>query len=186
VQVPARELEASCRRVDIWWRHRPDGRLSGAVPTDPDRTGRRSVPEPVGMLAERATRFSVGHLPAAEKSVQTSRHFMCEPPTSVIGWQPPKGKDREIACRDDVCAVPRPPELDERSIFPGGGLCSLDARVDRKKRRSRHAVLKAGPRRTPQGTRAGREPLVEPTDGSSIRQDLRPREVEPTPRQIRR
>ena len=54
VQVPARELEASLARVDLGWRHGPDGGLSRAVPPDHDRAGRCGVPEPVGVLAERS------------------------------------------------------------------------------------------------------------------------------------
>lgn len=38
----------------------------------------------------------------------TSRQLPCEPPTPVIGRQPPKREGRDIARRDDVRAEPRP------------------------------------------------------------------------------
>jgi len=165
--MPARELEASLSRIDIWWRHRPDGRLSGALPTDQDLAGRRGVPKRIWVHAEPATSLSVGHRPAAEEGVQPSRRFLSEPPAFIVSGEPPEGEDGDIACRHDVRAEPRPPELDERSILPGGRLGSLDARMDRQERRSRHAVLQAGPRRKPQGALARRQALVERIDGSS-------------------
>ena len=79
---------------------------------------------------------------------------------------------------DDVGAVARPPQLGERGILPRRRLDPVDPRVQREQRGSRHAVLQAGPRRPPQRLRARRQPLVEPTDPSSERQDLPPREPE--------
>jgi hypothetical protein len=58
--------------------------------------------------------------------------------------------------------------------------------MDREKRRAGHAVLEAGPRRLPERIRPGWEPLVERLDVASVREDLRPREVEPTPGHVTR
>src|SRR5207253_10851511 len=50
VEVSTRELEASIARVDLGWRHGPDGWLSRAVPPDQDRAGRCRVSEAIGVV----------------------------------------------------------------------------------------------------------------------------------------
>ena len=111
--------------------------------------------------------------------MQPGGEVLRHPPGAGSVRQPPEREDREVARRDDVRAVPRPPELDERRVLPGGRLGALDARVDREERGAGHAVLQAGPRRTPERAPSAWEPLVERADVSSEREDLRPREVEP-------
>ena len=53
--------------------------------------------------------------------------------------------------------------------------------MDRQERGSWHAVLKAGPRRTPQRTSPPWQPLIERSDAPSEREDLRPRDSQPPP-----
>src|SRR5438105_2699578 len=93
--------------------------------------------------------------------------------------QPPERETREVPCRDDVRAVTRPPELDERRVLPGRRLGPLDARMNGEQRSARHAVLQARPRRTPERAPSAWEPLVECADVPPEREDLRPREFEP-------
>ena len=186
VQVPARELEARVARVDLGWRHGPDGRQPRAVPPDQDRAGRCGVPEPVGVYAERAPGLAVGHPPPPRCACRRAARSSATRRAPAFVRQPPEREDREIARRDDVRVVPRSPELDERRILPGGRLGPLDARVDREERGSGHAVLQAGPRRTPERAPSAREPLVERADVPPEREDLRPREVEPRRRHVTR
>jgi hypothetical protein len=53
-----------------------------------------------------------------------------------------------------------------------------DTGVDREERGSRHAVLEAGPRRTPERAGSAWESLIECADVPPEREDLRPREIE--------
>jgi hypothetical protein len=50
--------------------------------------------------------------------------------------------------------------------------------VDGQERRTRHAVLKTGPRRTAQRTPSRRESLIERSDAPSEREDLRSRNLQ--------
>ncbi len=96
-------------------------------------------------------------------------------------WGYPMSAEREqgeVALRDDVGVVARPPELNERGIRQRRGLNPVDARVERKQSCSRHAVLQAGPRRSPKRLRPHRHPLLEPTDPPPERQNLPPGEPE--------
>ena len=136
------------------------------------------------MLTERSPGLAVGHPRATQEGVQAGGRVLRGPPGAGIVRQPPEREDREVACRDDVRAETRPPELDERWVLPGGRFGPLDARVDREERGSGHAVLQAGPSRTPERAPSGREPLIERADVSSEREDLRAREFEPRARHI--
>ena len=116
--------------------------------------------------------------------MQASGQVLGDLPGTGIVRQPPEREDREIARRDDVRVVTRPPQLDERWVVPRGRLGPLDTRMDREERSSGHAVLQAGPRRTPERASSAWEPLVERADVPSEREDLRPREVEPRRRHV--
>jgi len=178
VQVPARKLAPSVVRVDVGCRHGPDDRCSCALPADHHPPGRCGVPQSIRVQSEPASRLAVGHPPTGEEGVEAGGEVFRDPPAARGVRQPPGREDREVACRYDIRAEARPPELNERRVLPGGRASPLDTRMDRKERRTRHAVLQARPGRTPEGTRAGREPFVERADAPSERQDLRPREVE--------
>ena len=155
---------------------RPDGRRSCALPADGDGARRRGVPEHVRIDAERAPDLAVRHARSVELGVQ----LLGDPvgPQAALGAVgiPPQREQREVTLGDDVRAVAGPPQLGERRILPRRRLDPLDARVQREQRRSRHAVLQAGPRRPPQRLRARRHSLVERTDPSSESQNLLPRE----------
>lgn len=99
-------------------------------------------------------------------------------PEAVRCRQQGRDAERHGRRRDDVRVVPRSPELDERWVLPDGRFGPLDARVDRQKRRSGHAVLQAGPRRAPERAASAWEPLVERADVQPEREDLRPREFQ--------
>src|SRR5436309_1659570 len=99
--------------------------------------------------------------------------------------QPPEREDREVPCRDDVRVVTRPPDLDERRVFPGRGLGPLDPRMDREQRSAGHAVLQARPRRTPERAPSAWEPLVERADLTAECEDLCAGEAERRPCHVR-
>ena len=132
------------------------------------------------MDAEAAACFAVRHSPTVEEGVQAGGEILGHPPAGLIVGEPPEREDRVVARVDGVRTEPRAPELDERRILPAGRVSPLDACVDREDRGARHAVLQARPRRTPERARAGWEPLVERADVPPEREDLRPREVEPS------
>src|SRR6266511_2155192 len=93
----------------------------------------------------------------------------------------PSVKTARSRAWNDIRAVPRPPHLHERRVLPDRRVRALDTRVDREERSTRHAVLQAGPRRTPQRVSAGRKTFVECADAPPERQDLRPRQVDGSP-----
>jgi hypothetical protein len=130
------------------------------------------------------SRLAVGQLPAAEEGVQAGGDLLCALSATGIVRQPRHREECAVARGHDVRAEPRPPELDQRSIFPDRRIRALNTRMDREKRRARHTVLQARPRRAPQGTRTRWKPLVERTDQPSEGEDLRTREVEARRRQL--
>ena len=176
VEVASSELAARLGRVDLGSGDGPDGRRSRAIPADGDGARRRGVPERVRVDAERAPDLAIRHARAVELGVQL-RGDALGPQTAlgVVGI-PPQREQREVGLGNDVGAVARPPELDERGILPCRRLNAGDPRVQREQRRPRHAVLQAGPRRPPQRHRPRRHSLVERTDPTSESQNLLPRE----------
>src|SRR5438445_69188 len=179
VQIAARELETSVSGVDPGCRHGPHRRLSGAVP--PDHYGARcgGVAQSVRVYAEPASRLAIAHPPAGEERVHTCGKTLGACPAHGVLGKPREREDREVPRGYDVGAEPRSPKLDARTVFPRGRLGPAHPRVDRKKRRARHAVLPAGPGRAAQRRCAARGPLVKEPDLSSVGEDLRPREAEP-------
>src|SRR5207249_7733123 len=89
VQVSTCQLESSVARIDRGRRHGPDGRLSGALPSDQHLAGRRGVPQPIRVYAEPATRLAVGHRAAAQEAVQAGGEVLADAPAVVIVRQPP-------------------------------------------------------------------------------------------------
>src|SRR5207237_4672657 len=112
------------------------------------------------------------HPPAVEMGVQPLGHALGAKPALGVVRKPPEREQREVALRDDIGVVTRAPKLGERRMLPRGRLDPLYPRVQREQSGSRHAVLQAGPRRTPQRLRAHWHSLVERADSSSERQDL--------------
>src|SRR5438094_2247473 len=146
VQRSTRELEACVAGVDLRSRHGPDGWLSRTVPPNQDRAGRRGVPEAIGVVfAEGPARLTERHPRAAEEAAHASGEVLRDAQRAAFVGQPPEREDREVPCRDDVRVVTRPPDLDERRVFPGRGLGPLNTRMDREERSAGHAVLKARP-----------------------------------------
>jgi hypothetical protein len=150
-----------------------------------DGAGRCGVPEPIGDFAERAARLAVRQPPATEQAVKPSGQVLRDTPSPNLIRESPEREDRDVACRDHVRVMTRPPELDERRVLPGRRLGPLDARMDREERSARHAVLQACPRRKPERAPSAREPLVECADVPPEREDLCPREFEPRPVHLR-
>ena len=152
--------------VDVGWRNGPDGRLSRPVPAHQHRPGRRGVPQRVGRDAEpwpASPNFIAGHRGRRAGERRDPRL----PRRRIVG-QPPEREDREVASGDDVRAVSRPPQLDERRVLPPVRLGSLDTRMDREDRRPRHAVLETRPRRTPE-RRAPGAAALQRADGPTER-----------------
>jgi hypothetical protein len=182
VQVPAGQLEADVERVDPWPRHRPHGRLSCALPPD--------QPVPVGEAYARLLGCTPSACPtspyvrrdsprsAGSRVAMSSARRL---PLTSSGYLP--SVNCKVARGDDEDVVSRPPDLDEGWVLPCRWPCSLHASVNRQKRGPGHAVLQARPRHPPQRRPSPREPLVKGADAPAVRQDLRPREVEPRPAQ---
>src|SRR4029450_13380986 len=156
-----RSATPRAERIALGSRHRPDGRLSRALPADQDRARRRGVPEQIRVHAEGLSRLAGAHPPTVEEGMQTSRDLLGPLPTGRIVRQPPEREERAVAGRHDIRAEPRAPDLDERRILPAGRVRPLDPRVDREERSPRHAVLQARPRLAPERARAARKPLLE-------------------------
>src|SRR3712207_1880877 len=95
----------------------------------------------------------------------------------VVGKSPER-EQREVLLRDDIRAVPRPPELGERGVVQRRRLHAVEARVEGEERRARHAVLQAGPRGPSKRIRSQRNALLEPADSTPEREDLPPSEPE--------
>ena len=148
---------ARCRGGDA-----PDDRRAGAAPADLDRARRCGVPDP-GTETERAPRLAVGHATAVEMGVDRGRSA-ARPQAALLGvGEPPEREQREVAPRNDVRVVARPPELGERSVVQRRRPDTRDARVQGEKRRPRHAVLEPCPGRPlerggPGGSRSWSEP----------------------------
>ena len=176
VEVASSELAACVRRIDLGSGDRPDRRCARAVPANRDRAGGRGVSERVRVHSERAPDLTVRHALRPEMEAQPLGHPFG--PQAALGAlrEPAQREQREVALRDDIGLVTRSPELGERGMLPRRRLDPVDPRVQRQQRGPRHAVLQAGPRRTPQRLRALHHPLLEPADPSSERQDLLPGE----------
>ena len=128
------------------------------------------------MDSQRLPRVAVPHPSPAEEDVQAIGQIL-RPLAGLAGVREPAEREHgEVARGDDVDLVPRPPHLHERGVLPGGRPSAFDPRVDRQERRSGHAVLKTGPRRTLQRTLPPWQPLIERSDAPSEREDLRSRD----------
>lgn len=158
--------------------------LSGAVPPHKDCAGWYGAPEPVGVSPGCAPHQTHCHPVPTEGGVQASREDLRFPRGARIVRQPPEREDGDIACRDDVSVVSRTPELDEGRVLPGRRFSPLDTSVNREERGSRHTVLQARPRRPPQRTPSGREPLIESPHPPPEGKDLRASEVQTTCRHL--
>ena len=132
------------------------------------------------MAAEPASHLATIHPPTVEEGFDAVGELVPFAAHRGIVRQPRDGEEGVVAFGNDVHAEAWPPHLHERRIFPATRLGPLDASVDREERSSRHAVLQPGPRCEPQRLRARGEPLVQATDASSKREDLRTRQIEPT------
>src|SRR5439155_1702629 len=86
-------------------------------------------------------RLAVGHRAAAQEAVQAGGEVLADAPAVVIVRQPPQREDRQVTRGNDVRAEPWPPELQQRWIFPGGGLGPVDTSVDRQQRGAEHSPL---------------------------------------------
>ena len=177
MKVASSELETGLGRVDLRSGDRPDSRRTRALPADGDRTRRRGVPEGVPD-AECAPNVAIGHLPAVELGVQPLSHALG--PDAAFGavGMSPEREQREVALRDDIGAVTRPPQLGERGVLPRRRLNPFDPRVQREHCSSRHAVLQAGPRCPPERLRALGHAFVERANSASERQDLLSRDLQ--------
>ena len=131
------------------------------------------------MHSERLSRVVVPHPTPAQEGVQASGQILRPLADLAAVRQPAEREHGEVARCDDVDVVPRPPHLHERGVLPGGRPGAFDPRVDRQERGSGHAVLKTGPRRTPQRTLAPWQPLIERSDAPPEREDLRSRDLQP-------
>ena len=165
------ELPARVGGVDVGFGNRPDRRRPRALPPDRHRAGRRGVPDRVSD-AEGPCGLAVGHARAAEDEAQPLGRVLGARAALCVLGQPPEREQREVAFRDDVCAVAGAPELREGGVLPGRRPHSLDPRVEREQRGPRHAVLQPGPRRPPQRRGALGHPLVEAADRAPVGQDL--------------
>jgi len=132
------------------------------------------------MAAEPAPHLAAIHSPTVEEGFDAVGELVPLAARRGIVRQPRDGEECVVAFGNDVRAEARPPDLHERRIFTARRLDLLDAGVNREERSSRHAVLQSGPRGEPQRLRARGEPLVQATDASSKREDLRARQIEPT------
>ena len=178
VQVPARELEAGVPGIDRRARHRPDRRLSGAVPAHQDPAGRSGIAQRVGRNAERAPRLAVGHPPASQQGLHALGRVLGEPAAFAGVREPAEREHASIPGRDHERAEAGTPQLHEGWILPRRRAGPIDTRMDREQRRPGHAVLEPGPGGAPQRVGAGREPLDERADSLAVREDLRPGDLE--------
>src|SRR6266571_2362604 len=186
VQISTRELEACVAGVDLRSRDGPDGWLSRTVPPNQDRAGRCGVPEAIGVVfAEGPARLAERHPRAAEEAAHASGEVLRDAQRAAFVRQPPEREDREVPCRHDVRVVTRPPDLDERRVFPGRGLGPLNTRMDREERSARHAVLQARPRRTPKRAPSPWESRIKRADPAPECEDLCPGEAERRPCHVR-
>src|SRR6185437_4269324 len=119
--------------------------------------------------------------PPAEEAMNPRSHLLRPLPAAAAVGQPREREDGVVASRHDEHAEARPPDLDERRILPGRRARALDAGMDGKDGRPRHAVLQPRPRRLPQGPRTAREPFVERADAPPEGEDLGAGELERRP-----
>src|SRR5207244_6380686 len=131
---------------------------------------------------ERAGRLPVGRSAPPERGAQERCELLRPLPAAGVVRQPREREDRVVACRHDVGAEPRAPNLDERRMLPAGRMSALHPRVDREERGPGHAVLQAGPRGAAQGTGPGWKPLVERADAPPEAEYLGAGEIERRPR----
>src|ERR1700736_6706071 len=115
------------------------------------------------MDAESPSRLSVGHPPAGEEGAQAGCDVLRPAPTFDVVRERPEREYGNVGRGDEEYVVARTPNLDERWILPCRWVRPLDPCVDRQEGCPGHAVLQAGPRRTPEGGLAFRKPLVERT-----------------------
>ena len=172
MEIAPNELVAGIGRIDVRWWHRPDRRLSGAVPADQDPPGRGAIAERVRMDADAAAGLVVAHCASGEEGVQAGRHVFGAAAGLVTVRQTAEREDGSVSGRDDVGAVPRAPHLDEGRIVQCRWRRALNASVDRKQRGARHAVLKPRPRGAPERCLACRHPHVERPDHPPMRQNF--------------
>ena len=178
MQVPARELQPSLTGIELGPRNAPDHRQSCALPSHQDGACRCGIAQRIGMDAHPSPGLVIPHPTAIEERVQASGRVLGAMPGLGGGGQPTEREDRPITRGDDVSVEPRPPQLDERRVLPRGRLGPRNASVNRENCGARHAVLQARPRRALERGSARRQPLVERSRPASVRQYLRPGEVE--------
>src|SRR4029079_12597069 len=93
--------------------------------------------------------------------------------TALLGvGEPPEREQREVAPRNDVRVVARPPELGERSVVQRRWSYTRDARVQGERRRPRLAVRHPRPGRPLERGGPWWQPLVERADPPAEREDL--------------
>jgi len=184
VQVAAGELESRLAGVDVRPRHGPHGWLSGTVPADEHRPGRRGVPEAVRRHAQPAPGFAVRHPAAVQEGIEPAGEIVGAATAQVVVGEATEGEDGQVLRGDDVRAEPRTPELGERRIRPGVRCRPVDAGVDREDGGPRHTVLQARPGGAPERRGARRQPLVQRPDAPSVPEDLFTGELEPGNRHV--
>ncbi len=125
------------------------------------------------MHPERLTGVVVTHSLAAEQDVQAFGEILRLLSRLAGLGQPAEREHGEILGRDDIDLVSRPPHLRKARVLPHGGGGAVHTCVDGEQRGPRHAVLQPGPRCTVQGTWSCRKPLVQRSDTTTERENLR-------------
>jgi hypothetical protein len=127
--------------------------------------------------AQPAARLAVRQPPAVEERLEAVGEILRERSALGVVREPPEREHGPIGRRDDVCAEPGTPDLDELRVLQRRRPGLLDPRVDGQERSAGHAVLETGPR-SAEGGRLGRESLVERAGLASEGEDLRARKGE--------
>ena len=178
MQVAACQLTGRLCGIDGRRRHDPDRGPSCTLPPDREPARQGGVAKVVSVHSQRPPGLVVPQLGAAEKDLQASGQIQRPSADLAAVREPAEREHGEIARRDDVHVVPRSPHLHERGVSPDGRAGTFHARVEGQQRRAGHAVLNTGPGGAPQRRSSSWQPLIERSDASSKREDLRSRKPE--------